>query len=289
MAHFQYIRPQSLTEACQLAYKNPGYSLLAGGTDFMVKLRLQNIRPTIVIDIGDLDELRGICIEDQMICIGAAVTHTELYESMIIRKYAPALAKAASMVGSPQIRNRGTVGGNMGNASPAADTVPTLLAYGATLGITGPNENRKLAVEKLCTGPGRTTLLPGEIIREIYIPMQQSNQGSNFQKLGKRKALAISVVNAAAWIELANDKKITAVRLALGSVAATAIRLYEAEEKLLGKRISDDLIREISLSVRETIHPIDDVRSKATYRKNIANILIKRALEDAWKNVRDII
>ncbi|MEN6414448.1 MAG: FAD binding domain-containing protein, partial [Veillonellales bacterium] len=200
MATFQYACPETLTEAVGLASSNPGYSWIAGGTDFMVKLRLKRIEPSITIDIGRLEELRQIRLEKETLYIGAAVTHTELTTSPLIGQYAPALKEAAGMVGSPQIRNRGTVGGNICNASPAADTVPALLAYGAKVLICGKTGQRRLELADFCTGPGRTILKSGEFLREIYFPVQRLRQGSSFQKLGKRKALAISVVNAAAWL-----------------------------------------------------------------------------------------
>jgi len=282
VSKFEYFRPSSLEETFDLMLGNPSYCLLAGGTDVMVKLKENIIHPSVILDLGALDDLRGIKIEGGKITIGPLTTHTQLAESDIIKKYAPALAKAAGLVGSPQIRNEGTVGGNMGNASPAADTVPALIAYDATITIASVTGAREILLNDLFVGPGRTKLKPGELIIKISFEAQEANQSSSFEKLGKRKALAISVVNAAVFIEVHPKTKIvTKARFALGSVAATPIRVHTAEEYLIGNIISEKLLSEIADVVSNTIKPIDDVRSTAIYRKEIAGTLIKRALENA--------
>lgn len=282
MGKFQYACPATVTEAVGLALQHPGYCWIAGGTDFMVKVRLKHIEPAMVIDVGRLKELRQLHLTDGILHVGAAVTHTELAASPLVEQYAPALQAAAGLVGSPQIRNRGTVGGNIGNASPAADTVPALLAYGAEAVIRGKTETRRVALADLFIGPGRTILEPGELIAELCFPAQQPGQGSSFEKLGKRKALAISVVNAAAWLEL-DGQKVRQVRLALGSVAAKPIRLTSVEDILKNEILTERLIQKAADMVSEVIRPIDDVRSEAGYRKQVAGVLIRRALENSWQ------
>ena len=286
MSKFKYFRPELLTEAFKLMANNQGYYLIAGGTDLMVKLKEKLIKPKAVIDLGALPELKGIVLQDNQIRVGAYVNHTELAESGIIKQFAPALAKAAGLVGSPQIRNKGTVGGNMGNASPAADTVPALMAYEAEINIASINGIKKIPLKDLFNGPGHTILAPGEIITEICFKAQQANQGSSFQKLGKRNAQAISVVNAAVSVAVdPQTKMVTTATLALGSVAATPIRVTEAEMLMTGKVVSDELIDKTAQTVKEVIKPIDDVRSTAVYRKESAGVLIKRALEEVWSQV----
>ncbi|WP_425805622.1 FAD binding domain-containing protein [Desulfitobacterium sp. Sab5] len=286
MSKFEYFRPNSLEETFELMMENPGYCLLAGGTDVMVKLKENIIHPSVIVDLGALDILKGIKAEGSKITIGALTTHTQLSESDVIKKYAPALAKAAGLVGSPQIRNNGTVGGNMGNASPAADTVPALIAYDAIITIANMTGSREILLKDLFKGPGRTQLEPGELITKISFVAQKDNQSSSFEKLGKRKALAISVVNAAVFIEVHPITKIvTKARFALGSVAATSIRVPAGEEHLAGNVISDKLLLEVADVVSNAINPIDDVRSTAAYRKEIAGTLIKRALENAWRAI----
>ncbi|WP_319403434.1 xanthine dehydrogenase family protein subunit M [uncultured Anaeromusa sp.] len=286
MASFQYVRAASIDEACQLAARTPGYIWLAGGTDFMVQLRLKRRHPSLVIDVGRLEELRRIRLQDGKLSIGAAVTHTELVRSELVQRYAPALAQAARQVGSPQIRNRGTVGGNMGNASPAADTVPALLAYGTEAVLASAAGRRRLPLSELAVGPGRLALKESELIHEFLLAPQQSDEGACFQKIGKRKALAISVVNGAAWLKLSGDV-VQKARLAMGSVAAKTIRLYEAEAVLTNQSLSFAKIEEAAELARQIIHPIDDVRSEAAYRKNVAFVVVKRALEEAWRQAKE--
>lgn len=286
MASFQYVRPASLDEACRLAADYPGYAWIAGGTDFMVQIRLKRRNPSQAIDVGRLEELRHIRLQDGLLAIGAAVTHTELVRSELVQRYAPALAQAAGQVGSPQIRNRGTVGGNMGNASPAADTVPALLAYGAEAVLASAAGRRRLPLSELAVGPGRLALKESELIHEFLLAPQQAGEGACFQKVGKRKALAISVVNGAAWLRLSGDVIQTA-RIALGSVAAKTIRSYEAEAVLSHQVISQKTLEEAAELARQSICPIDDVRSEAAYRKNVAFVVVKRALEEAWRQAKE--
>ncbi len=252
----------------------------------MVQLRLKRRHPSLVIDVGRLEELRRIRLQDGKLSIGAAVTHTELVRSELVQRYAPALAQAARQVGSPQIRNRGTVGGNMGNASPAADTVPALLAYGTEAVLASAAGRRRLPLSELAVGPGRLALKESELIHEFLLAPQQSDEGACFQKIGKRKALAISVVNGAAWLKLSGDV-VQKARLAMGSVAAKTIRLYEAEAVLTNQSLSFAKIEEAAELARQIIHPIDDVRSEAAYRKNVAFVVVKRALEEAWRQAKE--
>lgn len=285
VSRFEYYRPKCLDEAFKLMAENPDYSLLAGGTDLMVKLKDNMVKPTAVIDLDGLQELKGINFEAGRIVVGALTTHTQLEQSEIINKHALALVKAAGIVGSPQIRNKGTVGGNIGNASPAADTVPVLIALGAEVALSSKEGVKTIPLEELFLGPGRTVLKPGELITSISFKVA-THQGCSFQKLGKRKALAISVINACASMEIDPETKvIKKVRIALGSVAATAVRVSEGEVLLEGKYYSPELINEVAEVVGEAIKPIDDVRSTAVYRKLVARVLVRRALEEAWSQI----
>ena len=286
MTRFKYVKAASINGALDFMSDHPGSFIIAGGTDLMVKIRETVVKPTMVIDVTGIAELNGIRLVEDRLTIGAVVTHTELSESELVGLYAPALAEASSLVGSPQIRNRGTVGGNIVNASPAADTVPALFIYNAAVTVTGPQGSRQVHIGDFFTGPGRTVLAAGEMIVEISLPLQKAGQASSFQKLGKRKAQAISVVNAAAY--LAMDRatgKVTDVRLALGSVAATVVRVREAEQGLWGRTITPSLICEAGNKAAATISPIDDIRSTAIYRREAGGVLIARALECAWRRI----
>lgn len=213
------------------------------------------------------------------------MTHTEIVNSEILQKFAPALVQASSMVGSLQIRNRGTIGGNICNASPAADAVPALIALGAEIRLTSAKQERIVPLEDFFLGPGKTILAPGEMLTQVLLKAQGPNQGSDFRKLGKRKALAISVVNAGVFIEIdAESQIIRKVRIALGSVAPTTMRAKQAEKLLLGQRMTKELLKEIELSVAVEVRPIDDIRSQAEYRRRVAGELVQRAVEEAWNN-----
>ncbi|MBP2650894.1 MAG: aerobic-type carbon monoxide dehydrogenase, middle subunit CoxM/CutM-like protein [Firmicutes bacterium] len=286
MSQFIYKKPKQLQEAFSIMKENPAYSIIAGGTDLMVKMKDNRITAKVIIDVSELNDLREIKEKQGTIYLGAAVTHTEICKSELLRGFAPALVHASGLVGSPQIRNRGTVGGNIGNASPAADTIPALMAYGAEIVLASAEGVRSLALEDFFVGPGRTVISPGEVILSIEFNKLQATQAVSFEKLGKRKALAISVVNAAAFLEIDKTKAVvTKARLALGSVAAKPIRVSAAEEALIGYSLSDDKIKEVAKIVSDSITPIDDVRSEALYRKRIAGVLTQRTLIDAWKQL----
>jgi len=285
VSRFEYYRPKCLNEAFELMAENTGYSLLAGGTDLMVKLKENMLKPTAIIDINGFEELKGITVEAGRIVLGALTTHTQLERSEIINRHAPALAKAADIVGSPQIRNKGTVGGNMVNASPAADTVPALIALGAEVTLSSNEGIKTIPLEELFLGPGLTVLKHGELITIISFEVS-TYRGCSFQKLGKRKALAISVINVGASIEIdPKTRIIKKARIALGSVASTPVRVSAGEKILVGKCYSPELIKEASEAVAEAIRPIEDVRSTAVYRKRVAKVLVRRALEEAWSQI----
>lgn len=278
MRQYQYKRPKQYTEAIALMEENPAYYLLAGGTDLLVRMKLGRVSPGLFIDVSDLPELKAITVEAGKITIGAAVTHSEICRSSVIAQYAPVLAVAAASVGSPQIRNRGTVGGNVGNASPAGDTIPVLLAYDAVVKVVGTAGSREVPLKEFFTGPGRTVLQPGELMTGFSFAGQTPAQAGAFEKLGKRKALSISVVNAAVMVEL-QGRIISRARIAMGAVAATPIRIAAAEGVLSGREFSDEVIARAAQMVSDTVNPIDDVRSEAAYRKKMAGVLTHRALE----------
>ncbi|EHI97730.1 Carbon-monoxide dehydrogenase (acceptor) [Clostridium sp. DL-VIII] len=277
---YKYIKPQTIQEVVSTMQQYPDYHLLAGGTDLLVKMKLGRIESGTFVDISDLNELKQITVHNNTITIGAAVTHSQISSSADIIELAPALAAASASVGSPQIRNRGTVGGNCGNASPAGDTIPALLAYHAVVNVNGPQGVRTIPLNEFFMGPGRTVLKSGEFILSFSFSMQQPGQGSAFEKLGKRKALAISIINIASFISVDADKIITQARIAMGSVAPTPIRITEIESILVGKKFTDKIIIEAAQVAADNIKPIDDVRSEAEYRKKMASILTQRTLEN---------
>ncbi|WP_425058285.1 Nicotinate dehydrogenase FAD-subunit [Sporomusa carbonis] len=284
---FTYYNPKSIQALVDTLSGLPNYALLAGGTDLIVKMKEKLLRPMpqAVVDIKGIDGLQEISDKDGYLWIGPLVSHTTLTKSALINEKAVILAEAAGQVGSPQIRNMGTVGGNICNASPAADTVPALLALDARVEIQGPDGLREMPLADVFTGPGRTCLLPGQFISRIKVRQIQPDEGTAFLKFGKRKALAIALINGAVWLKIA-DGIISGARIAVGSVAPTAIRLYQLEQWLIGKPAHAEVFAEAGVMAAQMVKPIDDVRCTASYRTCLARVIVYRGLVAALERVQ---
>ncbi|SFL48687.1 FAD binding domain-containing protein [Pelosinus propionicus] len=278
---YRYIKPQTTEQVIGVMQQYSEHHLLAGGTDLLVRMKLGRIVSGTFIDISDLKELQEFTVDNGIITIGAAVTHAQISSSSYMKEFAPALAAASASVGSPQIRNRGTIGGNSGNASPAGDTIPALMTYAAVVTIAGPQGARTIPINEFFTGPGRTVLKSDEFILSFSFSAQKAGQGSAFEKLGKRKALAISIVNAASFIAVDLDQTVTQARIALGSVAATPLRITAAENIIIGRKLTDSVIAKAAKTAADSVNPIDDVRSEADYRKKIVAALTQRTLKNS--------
>jgi len=253
----------------------PKAKILAGGTDLLVRLK-DEINQHDIIDISHLKELKGISIADDKIKIGALTTFSELIENEIIAENASALVQAAEIVGSPQIRNRGTIGGNIANASPAGDSIPPLLILEAEIEISGKSGARTVPMRNFFKGPGRTILKKCEIISSVIIPKNKDYRGA-FVRLGQRKSLAISKVSLAALFKM-KDEKIEEARIALGAVAPTVIRASKTEKFLIGKKLNDETISEAKKIICDEVSPISDIRSIAEYRKEMCGELLEQAI-----------
>ena len=258
------LRASSVTEAIKLQQSHNGH-YLAGGTDIMVGVNSEKFQPKCLIDLSQCQELYGIVEEEAAVKIGALTTFTELEKSETIQQFFPALSKAAASVGGPQIRNRGTVGGNICNASPAADTVPALVALHAVAVVEGSNGQRQLPVEKLLTAPRQTCLSEDEIVKELILPKKGSV--SDFMKVGKRNALAISSINMAIAV-VKEEGKIQEIRVAVGSAAPTVRNCVRAAACLKEGGVS--AIEEAKRILMEEIAPIDDRWATAEYRRMVA-------------------
>ncbi len=273
--------PASLPEAFDALAADPAAQLLAGGTDFMVEANAGHRRPGSVVSLTRVKELRGFRLDGQSVVIGAGLTYTEMMEPGFA-ELVPGLAQAARTVGSPQIRNAGTIGGNLATASPAGDTLPILAALDADVTVaSSPRERRTVKLAELITGPKRHTLEPGEIILDVRVPARAGRQ--EFLKVGTRNAMVIAVASVAVVVDFAGRS----VRVALGSVGPTVIRAHEAEHEA-ARLIDWDSNRLVgSLDgwgdfddlVRAAARPIDDHRSTAAFRRHAAAICAKRALE----------
>jgi carbon-monoxide dehydrogenase medium subunit len=287
MAKFKYLKPSTLQEAlCFLNGNESDKKVISGGTDIMVQLRNNKIDPEIIIDISEIENLKGIHSRDGFITIGAATTLTEIAESDIVKRYCPILAQAAASVGATQIRNRGTIGGNVCNASPAADTIPALVALGAVATVVSVEQEREVLLEELFVGVGKTAINSNELLTFISIPQPTENSAGSFFKLGKRKAQAISIVNGAVQIGVnAAEGKFTDVHVVMGSVAPTVLRIREAEESLIGRSINRQNIENAAEIVKNKISPISDVRATADYRKDVSGNLFIEAMSDSLEQL----
>jgi CO/xanthine dehydrogenase FAD-binding subunit len=278
-----FIIPKTLQEVLTCLNGNNGKKqIIAGGTDLVVKIRENQILPDTVIDISEVEELAGIYEKSGFLTIGSATTLTEIAENEIVKKHYPLLAQAAASVGAVQIRNRATVGGNVSNASPAADTVPALIALGAIATVVSTEQERKVPLEELYVGVGKTVLGSNELLKSLNISEPAENSAGVFFKLGKRKAQAISIVNGAVQIGVDDNKcKFTHVRIAIGSVAPTVLRLKEVEESLLGKRINRKNIETAAEIVKNKVNPITDIRATAEYRREMSCNLFMQAVYES--------
>lgn len=286
MQGFDYLRPETISEL-KKDLSNPGARVLAGGTDIVPKMRQGVFSASILVDASRVVSLDFIEDQGKEVVIGTLTTHQKLTDSALIKNVNPALTTAAESVGCIQTRCRGTLGGNIANASPAADTIPPLLIYDADLLLQSLEGERILPLESFLKGPGETVIKTGEFIHSVSFSPLLGSWGSVFLKIGKRSGMAISVVNGTAAIVLDDEGMITDVRIALGAVAPTVIRCRETEKSLIGKEPSPELFKNASEICREEITPITDIRSTEEYRVHSAAVLARRALEQAVDQARE--
>ena len=270
-----YLKPKTLNEAISVLASSGG-QILAGGTDFFPALGERLPRSNIV-DISALEEIRGISTDEHNIRIGGLTTWTELIRTPLPRCF-DALKAAAKEIGSVQIQNRGTVAGNLCNASPAADGVPPLLALDAEVELTSSTSQRRVPLEQFITGNRKTERQPGEILTAVLIPRQLENAPSTFLKLGARRYLVISISMVAVVMQ-AEEGHVSNARIAVGSCSATARRLQDLEKVLVGKPAAQGLAGTVLPEHLSPLSPIDDVRATAEYRRDATLTQIRRALE----------
>jgi len=275
------VRPTSLAEA-YLALAGSPIRPIAGGTDLMVALTGElGDPPERILDLWKLDELRGIALDGDAVAIGALTTYTEIRRSAICREHLPALVEAAATIGASQIQNRGTLGGNIANASPAGDTLPVLLALDASLVCGSMRGERTLAAEAFWTAYRTTALAPDELLLRVRIPLAAGRE-TRFRKIGTRRAQAISkVVLALSYLDAGPSAPWRSVRLALGSVAPTPIRARATEAVLEGRRPDPETADRAAEALAGELRPIDDVRSTAEYRRLVAARVLHRMIREA--------
>lgn len=267
--------PTSLEGAVELL--SDGGRPLAGGTDLLVRLYKGEERPRRLVYVGRIPELKSLSIDNDVAEIGAAVTHATLLRSPLAARL-PVLKQALSSIGGPAIRAMGTLGGNLANASPAADGLIPLYLLEAHVKTMGPAGERTIPVDRFVRGPGVTDLGVGELIRSILISIPKQHPLSYFRKVGRRRALYIAVASLGAllWVE---DGRIREARLALGSVAPTVVRPKSVEQAMVGRSIHPDAMRTLTQRVAEASRPIDDLRAPASYRRQVIGSLLEDMAE----------
>jgi carbon-monoxide dehydrogenase medium subunit len=278
MTNPEYMAPANLVDALQVKKKMGAQArVIAGGTDLILRMRDQVLSPSMLIDLRRIS-LDGIELSGDEMRLGAFVSLSQVLESDDIEKYFPALPAACREFAGPPIRNRGTLGGNIVNASPAADLVPPLIAYDANILLQSSSGDRVLPLVDFFTGPGQSVIEPDEILTEITLPRMPLTSAATFIKLGQRRSMAISQVNIATRLTLDESGLASEARIVLGAVAPVPMRAVAAEKILLGKEPTEELISEAASKAREEGTPISDVRASLAYRLEMTEVLVRRAL-----------
>lgn len=278
---FEYVSPQTLQEACALLVQyGDSAKVLAGGSDLLVKMKDGLMKPAYLVSLKNLDSLKAIRYEiGTGVIIGARATHNEVMNNSILQEKYRSVCEAAHSMAANQIRNIGTVGGNLVNAVPSADIPPILIALDAQVRIVGTGGERAVPLEDFFLGPGKTVLENGEILAEIIIP-DQPTTGSNYIKSALRRAGALAVAGVASSVSV-SDGTFQDVRIVLGAVAPTPMRARQAENVLRGKKISQELIDEAGKVAGAESKPISDIRGSIEYRRNLVYVLTRRSLKAA--------
>jgi carbon-monoxide dehydrogenase medium subunit len=287
---FDYIAPKTLNEAiARLAEYGDRARILAGGTDILVQLREGKKSADLVIDIKNIPELNAVELSPQHgLLIGAAVPCYRIYEDTEIEISFPGVFDAAVLIGGIQIQARASLGGNLCNASPAADSIPALIVHRATCIVAGPSGWREIPVEKFCTGPGRTVLERGELLVSLRLPPPEPRSGAAYLRFIPRNEMDIAVVGAGVSVTLdAGRSRCIAARVALAAVAPTPLFVPTAGEALVDGVISDALVDKAASLAQQAVRPISDMRGDADYRRHLVDVLTKRALHRAIERAKE--
>ena len=279
----RYEKPQTVAEAARLLTAEKGLSrIFAGGTDVLVQLKAGMVAPDLVVDIKALPGLRSIVSEAGGFRIGAAVSGAQLGEDAAVRKLWPGVVEAANLIGSTQVQGRATMAGNLCNASPAADSVPALVAACAVARVAGPGAARDVAVAAIPTWPGKTALKRGEFITSIFLPARPARSGDAYLRFIPRTEMDIAVASAAVSLTLDEGGTVTAARVALGAVAPTVRLVEAAAAAIIGTRLEDAALDKLAAACRAACAPIDDKRGTIEFRTEVAGVLAKRAARIAY-------
>jgi carbon-monoxide dehydrogenase medium subunit len=281
MKWFDYAAPGSLGEALRLLAEHPTAKPLAGGTDLIVQMRAGRHTPDVVVDIKKVPELNELSFDPgKGLTLGAAVPCYRVYHDAAVRKAYPSLVALTSLIGGTQIQGRASVGGNLCNASPSADSIPLLIALGVQCLIASADGERTVAVEDFCVSPGKNVMKPGEILVSLHFPAPAPRSGASYLRFIPRNEMDIAVAGAGVSVTLENGH-VSAARIALSAVAPTPLFVREAGDALVGKAPSDENLRAAAELAKAAARPITDMRGTAEYRRHICAVLTRRALEAA--------
>ena len=274
----EYKAPGSIDEAVTLLAQASGSAqILAGGTDLLVQIRAGFTKPSLVVDVKNIPELQTISLDDDGVRIGAAVSGAELGENDTVKAAWPGLVEATELIGSTQIQGRASLGGNLCNASPAADTVPALVAASAICLIAGPDGQREAPVEQIVTGPGQTSLKNGEFVVQFQLPKKLPRSADAYLRFIPRTEMDIAVVGAGVNLTLDEKGICHQARVALGAVAPTVLLVEAGAKALIGSTLDDAALDKLGAAASAACNPIDDKRGTVEFRVDVAGVLAKRA------------
>src|SRR5665647_1877582 len=283
----RYEAPNTLDAAVGLlANGGSDARLLAGGTDVLVQMRAGRLRPGLLVDLKNIPELRSVAAHDGCYRVGAAVTCMELIEHEAFAKSWPGVIDGIRMIGSIQVKGRATLGGNLCNASPAADSVPALIAAGAAVSIVGPRGRREVPVEQVATGPGKTSLAPDEIVVAFLLPRRARRSGDAYLRFTPRTEMDIAVVGAGVNLTLDDSGVCRQARVSLGAVAERALLVFEAAATLIGTKVDATALVRLAAAASAACRPIDDKRGTKEFRIKVAGVLARRAAQIALERAR---
>lgn len=275
----EYIAPENVDEAIDILANDTQAKIIAGGTDLLVQMRHRALEPELIVDVRRLP-FNAIVADHEKVTIGSGVSHTQIVNSDVLRQYFPILVQASKLVGGPSIRNRATLGGNLVNASPAADSIPPLLAHDAEAVIVGKNGSRTLPLNDFYTGYRQTQLAADELLQAIKIPLPAVPSAAYLIKYGNRRSLYIAVLNIAINIGVSAAGVVEHARIALGCVGPTVFLAKSAEAVLQGKQLDQQSIAAAARLTQEEATPISDLRASADYRSKMVAVLVRRALTE---------
>jgi len=288
MHDFQYEAPPRLADAIEMLARHNGQSRpLAGGTDLIDQMQSGGLRPDVLIDVKKIVELNVLSLADDGLHVGAAVPCYRIYGDSVICQRYTALADSCQIIGGIQIQSRASMGGNLCNSGPAADSTPSMIVLGGSCVIAGPAGTRQVPVESFCTGPGKNVLGAGELLVEIQFPPQPENSGSHYRRMIPRNEMDIAVVGVGANVQLdENGQNFVRARISLGAVAPTPLLADAAGSVLTGQPVNEDSLTKAADAAREIVAPITDMRGTRDYRIHVTGVLVQRVLQMAVSRAR---